>query len=299
MYADSYAEAGTVTPSTASPIQRATSHSSRSNPAAVRERPTGRTFSEMMPAVKTFARWFALSVAAGGGITSSAVMARADAGGDGRVGLAVVLTAGGAAMAAMVLCLVDGAWDVRTKQAWWPGRFAWVVPLASVPVITVAGFLMYPLTFESGRPHDPSWFAVVAAMAFLVHPTGFLLGLGAIGLTAVPIVTVVRCLPGALRRSRDDARGVLLGMLTALLAPWATVVAIGLGANRPYAAVVAMVTTDAGWWSVSAWFLTATAAACVTALRWLGRSGGDSVGRGRRVFGAGGVQCSQRENSRS
>ncbi|WP_436791911.1 hypothetical protein [Yinghuangia sp. YIM S10712] len=172
-------------------------------------------------------------------------------------------------MAAMLVHVVDGAWDVRARQACWPGRFAWLIPLCLVPALTMAGFLMYPLTFEPGRPHDPSWFGVVVAMAFLVHPTGFLLGLGMMGLVAVPVVTVARCLPGALRRSRDDARGVLLGLLLALLAPWAAVVVVGYGAHGPDAAVVLMVSVDAGWWSVAAWSLVAIAAGCVTGLRCL------------------------------
>lgn len=237
---------------------------------AAAQRPwADRDRTETMLAVRAFTRWLGGVTAAGGGIASLVVLARTDAGGDARIGLAVSLMAGGAAVAAVLVYVVDGAWDVRAKQAWWPGRFAAVIPLALVPVISVAGFLMYPLTFAPGRPHDPSWLGVVVAMAFLVHPTGFLLGLGVMGLVAVPVATVVRCAPGALRGCRDDVRGVLLGLLLALLAPWAAVVVIGYGAHGADGAVVLMVSVDAGWWSVAAWSLLAVAASCVTALRCL------------------------------
>jgi len=221
----------------------------------------------MTPELRAFTRWSGVVAAVGGGVASFVVLARTDSGGDARVGPAVQLMAAGAAVAAVLVHVADGAWDVRAKQASWPGRFAAMVPLAVVPVLSVAGFLMYPLTFEPGRPHDPSWFGVVAAMAFLVHLTGFLLGLGVMGLVVVPVATVVRCLPGAVRGSRDDVRGVLLGLLLAMPAPWACVVVIGYGARGAGGAVVSMMGVDAGWWSVAAWSLVTVAAACATALR--------------------------------
>ena len=101
----------------------------------------------------------------------------------------------------------------------------WVV---LVGVLTaLAGAALYPQTFRPQESHDPSWFAVAAAVGLLIGPAASLIAYIVLGLLVVkPFENVVTRTPAALRGDRPARRTVLVSLVLLAVVPLAVLLTL-------------------------------------------------------------------------